>query len=411
MSELASRAVVKEWCEHISHAAHAGAHLAIEGFQSKAFLRGLSRESSHHEPLQILSTRSLSGIIAYEPSELYVQAHAGTPLSEIEQMLDLQGQCLPFEPPRLPTELHPLGVASLGGMVASGLAGPARVSMGGVREHVLGLGLINGLGEHMLFGGQVIKNVAGYDVSRLLTGSMGRLGVITEVSLKVLPKAASELTFKVNTSARTSIQLLAQWGSKPLALNASAWSNEASDGIGGGTLMVRLKGALAATQSSLALMLQTLADANIPASDVQVMDTPEEATTYWQNLRDQRLSFFTNPKGSSSAYGLWRVSLPPSEIASFENLPSELESLSRLLEWHGALQWWWADAEQAKLLSLRVQAHGGHLKAYRPSSSPTEHPALGSLETQMSSIQVSLERRIQESFDPKGVFSARPLEA
>ncbi len=401
MSELASSPLLKEWCEQISHTANAGSRLAIEGFGSKAFLSAPSTGNAPLEHTASLKTLALSGVIAYEPSELYVQARSGTSLLEIESLLDQHGQCLPFEPPRLKTPLHPLGVASLGGMVASGLAGPARVSVGGVREHVLGLGLINGLGEYMLFGGQVIKNVAGYDVSRLLSASMGRLGLITEVSLKVLPKAASECSFLVKTSASLACALLAQWGSKPLALNASAWSLDAR---AEGSLMVRLRGAKAATQSTLSHMLQDLSDAHIAPSDVQVLGQEDTAIAFWRQLRDQTLPHFNNPEGTSNAQSLWRVSLPPSEIARFEELPPELSTLARLLEWHGALQWWWADAQEAKRLMGWVQARGGHMKLYRASLA-LSHEEREAAQTTLSPTQLDLERRIQLSFDPKGVFS------
>ena len=407
MSEFALSPLLKDWCEQVSHAASTGSRVAIEGFRSKAFLSPHSKGDSQTQPSQPIPTLPHTGVISYEPSELYVQARSGTALTEIEALLDQHGQCLPFEPPRLQTPLHPLGIASIGGMVACGLAGPARVSVGGVRDHVLGLGLINGLGEYMLFGGQVIKNVAGYDVSRLLCGSMGTLGLITEVSLKVLPKAASECTFKVNISASVATALLAQWGSKPLALNASAWSLDAN---GQGSLWVRLRGAKAATQSSLSHMLKDLSDAHIPSSDVQVLDMEDSATTFWSDLRDQRLAHFNNPEAGANDQSLWRVSLPPSELSHFEDLPQELSHLPRLLEWHGALQWWWADTNHAKTLLTWVQAHGGHMKLYR-SSLHLDNKVGETTQTKLSQTHVSLEHRIQLSFDPKGVFSNQRPEA
>jgi glycolate oxidase FAD binding subunit len=404
MSELAHQALIKEWCERVSHAAHGGTQLRLEGFASKGFWCDPTRLDSTAAGTPTLSTLALNGIIAYEPSELYIQGYCGTPLSVIEDLLDAQGQCLPFEPPRLATASHPGGAASLGGMVSSGLAGPARVSAGGVRDHVLGLGMINGLGEHLLFGGQVIKNVAGYDVSRLLSGSMGRLGLITEVSLKVLPKAASECSFSVNITAREASHLLAQWGSRPLALNASAWLQTQQTQTG--LLMVRLRGAKAATQSSLAQMLKDIQNTGSSTPQVQVLGDEAQATSFWRQLRDQTLEFFSPSHGSAQDVHLWRVSLPPHLIAAFEDLPSELNGRSRLLEWHGALQWWWADSSDARSLDRWVQTHGGHMKLYRPLAGDQNTPSLQTHQTPLSPLQQSLEHRIQLSFDPKGVFAA-----
>ena len=165
----------------IRDAADRGTPLRIRGGGSKDFYGG---------PLQgePLDTSSLTGIASYEPSELVVTVRAGTPLAELEALLAKQGQCLPFEPP------HFAGRATVGGMVAAGLAGPSRASVGPVRDYVLGLSLVNGRGELLTFGGQVMKNVAGYDVSRLMAGALGTLGLLVEVSLKVLAVAPAEAT-------------------------------------------------------------------------------------------------------------------------------------------------------------------------------------------------------------------------
>ena len=163
----------------------------------------------------------LHGIRSYEPSELVVTVRSGTPLAELEALLQEKGQCLPFEPPHYTWSKH--SGATVGGMVASGWSGPARASVGGVRDYVLGLQMINGLGEHLTFGGQVMKNVAGYDVSRLMVGAMGTLGLITEVSLKVLPVAPSEATLCFELPQYQALEQLHVWGGLPLPLNASCW--------------------------------------------------------------------------------------------------------------------------------------------------------------------------------------------
>jgi glycolate oxidase FAD binding subunit len=172
--------------EQIRNASLSGTPLRIRGGGSKDFL-GLPSQG------EVLDTRTWTGIVSYEPSELVVTVRAGTPLAELEAELAGQGQCLPFEPPHF--RLIPgTGPATVGGMVSAGLSGPARASVGCVRDYVLGAQLLNGRAELLQFGGQVMKNVAGYDVSRVLAGAMGTLGVLTEVSLKVLPVAPAEAT-------------------------------------------------------------------------------------------------------------------------------------------------------------------------------------------------------------------------
>ena len=191
---------------------------------------------------EVLDTTALKGIVAYEPSELVVTVRAGTPLAALEVALAQQGQCLPFEPPRFGAG------GTVGGMVAAGLSGPARASVGAVRDYVLGLELVNGRGEALTFGGQVMKNVAGYDVSRLMAGAWGTLGVITAVSLKVLPMALAEATLKFECDQAEALRRINHWGGQPLPLNASCWVEDA----GIGTLYLRLRGAVAAVEAAVA---------------------------------------------------------------------------------------------------------------------------------------------------------------
>ena len=194
-------------------AADAGTSLRIRGGGSKDFygqsLRG-----------ELLDMSPFSGIISYEPSELVVTVRAGTRLAQLEALLASQGQCLPFEPPHFGPH------ATVGGMVASGLNGPARASVGAVRDFLLGVVLLNGRGERLSFGGQVMKNVAGYDVSRLMAGSMGPPGVLHEVSLKVLPIAPAEATLMCRLPQQPALDLLNRWGGQPLPLNASCWVHD-----------------------------------------------------------------------------------------------------------------------------------------------------------------------------------------
>ena len=213
--------------------------------QTHLRIRGGGTKDFHGRALhgEVLDTRLLSGITSYEPSELVITARAGTPLAELEAVLAAKGQCLPFEPP------HFSPGATVGGMVAAGLSGPARASVGAVRDYVLGVSLINGRAEPLTFGGQVMKNVAGYDVSRLMAGSWGTLGLLTEVSLKVLPVAPAEATLRFECNQADALRKLHAWGGQPLPLNASCW---VQDG-GVGTLYVRLRGAVAAVQAACRL--------------------------------------------------------------------------------------------------------------------------------------------------------------
>ena len=210
--------------------------LRIRGGGSKDFY---GRQAHTGAPLAgtVLDTTALRGITSYEPSELVVTVRAGTPLAELEAALAERGQCLPFEPPHFawPSSGATAGsVATVGGMVASGLAGPARASVGGVRDYVLGVQMLNGRGEHLTFGGQVIKNVAGYDVSRLMVGAMGTLGVLTDISLKVLPIAPAEATLAFELNQADALEQLHRWGAQPLPLNASCWVHDPGTGTGTG---------------------------------------------------------------------------------------------------------------------------------------------------------------------------------
>ena len=224
--------------------------------QTPLRIRGGGTKDFHGRALRgdVLDTRLLSGITSYEPSELVITARASTPLAELEAALAAKGQCLPFEPP------HFSPGATVGGMVAAGLSGPARASVGAVRDYVLGVSLINGKAEPLTFGGQVMKNVAGYDVSRLMAGSWGTLGLLTEVSLKVLPGAPAEATLRFECNQADALRKLHAWGGQPLPLNASCWLHDTVVDAGVGTLYVRLRGAAAAVEAACKTMGGTRLD-------------------------------------------------------------------------------------------------------------------------------------------------------
>lgn len=355
---------------HAARAGHSALH--IRGGGSKDFYTPTPRG-------ELLDTRELRGIVSYEPSELVVTVLAGTPLQELEAVLAEQGQCLPFEPPHY--SWSGTAQATVGGMVASGLSGPARASTGGVRDYVLGVRLINGLGQHLTFGGQVMKNVAGYDVSRLMVGALGTLGLITEVSLKVLPKAPAEATLCCEAGQHAALEQLHRWGGEPLPLNASCWVNDAGKDL----LFVRLRGAVAAVEAASQRMLKDLPGVR--------MD-PLQAAADWELCRNHQLPFFTAAQEPDMA--LWRLSLP--QTAPVLDLP-----YSPLVEWHGALRWLWAPLrERAPIEAAAHAAHGTASVFVMPKGSDATKAAR--LAPQ-GNAGAAIMQRLKASFDPQGIFN------
>ena len=359
--------------DRIRAAAAAGTRLRIRGGGSKDF---------YGQTLvgDILDTTALNGVISYEPSELVVTALAGTPLAELEALLLAQGQCFPFEPPHLSPG------ATVGGMVAAGLSGPARASAGAVRDYMLGVKLINGKGEHLTFGGQVMKNVAGYDVSRLMAGAMGTLGLLTEVSLKVLPIAPLEATLKFEMTQAEALRQLNTWGGQPLPLNASCWMNEKPNNAGVGTLYLRLRGAVAAVEAACAkLGGERLAQA--------------QASADWQRCRDQQLQWFT---ARTDSQDLWRLSVP--QTAPVLDLPD-----SPLIEWHGGQRWVRADAAHGQRLRELATAVGGHATLFIAASA-NKSSAMAVFDALKPPLE-KIHRELKREFDPAGVFNANRLYA
>ncbi len=351
-------------------------------------LRGGGTKDFWGAPLQgeVLDTRAYAGIISYEPSELVVTARCGTPLAELEAALAEKGQCLAFEPP------HFGPGATVGGMVAAGLSGPARASVGTVRDFVLGARMINGKGEDLTFGGQVMKNVAGYDVSRLLAGSWGTLGIVTEVSLKVLPVAPAEATLMcAGIGQKDALDLLHRWGGQPLPLNASAWVRNTTAQPVADYLFVRLRGAVAAVQSAMARMS---ADAAGLGAQVHVMDNAE-AVQDWRASGEQTLQFFEPPGGELC---LWRLSVP--QTAPVIDLP-----YPQYIEWQGAQRWLWAPATAAAQLRAAAQGVGGHATLFRASLLGGATDKAVGASTPLDAVQQRIQRELQKQFDPQGVFA------
>jgi len=315
---------------------------------------------------EVLDVAGLHGVTEHEPTELVVTAPAGQALADLEAQLAEHGQRLAFEPPRFGPG------STVGGMVAAGLAGPSRAASGSLRDAVLGVAMVSGGGELMRFGGRVIKNVAGYDVSRLVAGSLGILGVIVEVSLKVLPRADAEATLRFDLKPTAALERLHGWGRRPLPLDASAWWN--------GNLIVRLRGSAAAVGEAT----RELGGEPIDGA---------AAAPFWAGLRDHTDPFFAAADEAIEHQdaALWRLSLP--QTAPLLGLAGD-----ELIEWHGA-QRWLATALPAAQVRAAAAAVGGHATIFRGNDksagvfAPLAPPLL------------AIHERLKRSFDPKGILN------
>lgn len=346
---------VAELREQVREAADAGRPLRIRAGGSKDFYGNPTMG-------ELLDPRAWQGIQAYEPSELYVTARAGTPVAEVEAELAARGQMLPFEPP------HFGEGATIGGCVAAGLAGPRRCAAGtahgALRDFVLGARLLDGRGQLLSFGGTVIKNVAGYDVGRSLAGSMGLLGLLLEVTLKVLPRPQVEATLRFELDEVAAVAQLNRWAAQPLPVSASFWHD--------GVLWLRLSGAGAAVSEAARRLGGEALDA-------------DEAAMLWRDVREQQHAAFAGDAP------LWRFSLPPTAA------PLSLAG-GQAIEWNGAQRWLRTDLPPAQL-RLRARALGGHATQFRGG------PVDGGVFTPLSAPLAAIQRRLQDQFDPARVFN------
>ena len=336
-----------EFQERIRAAAARNAGLRPRGGGTKDFYGNALRG-------EILDTRDYAGIAAYEPSELVVTARCGTSLSEMERILETNGQYLPFEPPHFGAQ------ATIGGCVAAGLSGPRRASAGALRDFVLGVKLIDGRGALLSFGGQVMKNVAGYDVSRLVAGSLGTLGVIAEVSLKLAPRPQAETTLRLEAPQARALELMNRWAGEPLPISASAWHN--------GALAVRLSGSAAGVRAAAAKIGGDALDER-----------------FWQGIREQSDAFF------SGTQPLWRLSLPSTSP------PLELQG-KQLIEWGGALRWI-RSSEDAQAIRAAAGRCNGHATLFRAADK-----SAGCF-SPLAPALARLHRSLKAAFDPAGIFS------
>lgn len=304
----------------------------------------------------VLDPRPYRGIVSYEPSELVVTARCGTPLAELESELAAHGQMLAFEPPHFGPE------ATVGGCVAAGLSGPRRATHGAVRDFMLGAMLLDGSAQVLRFGGTVMKNVAGYDVARLLAGSLGTLGIVLEASVKVLPKPAEQVTLQLEADESGALARMNAWGGQPLPISATCWHD--------GHLAVRLSGSSAALRT---------ARERIGGMAIE----PDAGERMWRDLREQGAAFFRGPGP------LWRFSLPSTAA------PLGLAG-AQLIEWGGALRWL-RSAEPAGALRERAAALGGHATRFRGDGDDPFTPLAPALE--------GIHRRLKARFDPDSILN------
>lgn len=343
--------------------------LRIQGHGSKSFYGEPPNES-----LGLLSTLAYTGIVEYDPTELVVVVKSGTPIQELEAALAASRQMLAFEPPRFSEK------GTVGGMVATGLSGPRRMSAGAVKDFVLGMTVLDPQATPLRFGGTVMKNVAGYDLARLHTGALGTLGLIVDVSLKVLPVPPAEETIVFEATAEQSLAWANEWGGKPLPISATCWLD--------GRLYVRLSGAVAAVKSAK----EKLGGALLAG---------DQAQAFWQSLRDQAHDFFQLELKESDQC-LWRLSVPGTTPYF-----AEIEA-PQCIEWGGALRWVKTNAPAERLRAIASKA-GGHATLFR-SHLPEIRDAHSAF-TQPSPAIMKIHQRLKQELDPNGIFNPGRLYA
>jgi glycolate oxidase FAD binding subunit len=341
--------ISQQLAEAVKAAAQKRTPLTIAGSGSKRFYTG----KPEGEPLDVTAHR---GIVSYEPTELVVTARAGTPLAEVETALAEKGQMLGFEPPYFGA------TATLGGAIACGFSGPRRPYAGSARDFVLGTKIINGKGEILKFGGEVMKNVAGYDISRLMVGAFGTLGVLLEISLKVLPKPAKEITLSFEMPADKAIATMNIWAGQPLPLSAACHLDN--------TLYIRLSG----TEPGVRAASTKLGGAVV-----------ENGDGFWRELREHERRFFQD------AVPLWRLSVPPATPPI--NLPGKW-----IIDWGGAQRWLKSDAP-ANSIHQHAENVGGYANLFR------HEQMTDATSRRVSAVLATLHQNLKRAFDPDGIIN------
>ena len=332
----------------------------LDAYKNKKSLKICAGNSKHFYGRQLeaerLDVSQHQGIISYEPTELVITARAGTTLKEINSTLDKNGQILPFEPP------HFADTATIGGTIACNLSGPRRAYTGAARDFVLGSRIINGKAEKLKFGGQVMKNVAGYDASRLMCGAMGTLGLILDVSLKVLPKPETEITLGYECDIHQALEFMHNWVKQSLPVSGSYY--------GGTYLYIRLSGNNSAVTS---------------AQKTMGGDVIDDTVTFWNQIKEQTLDFFNSEKT------LWRLSLA-------SNTPPLNLSGESVYEWGGALRWLSTD-ETEKNIRAELDSLDGHATLFKNHNTDTStfHPLNAGL--------LNIHKQLKTAFDPENILN------
>jgi glycolate oxidase FAD binding subunit len=328
-----------------------GQPLLIQGSNSKSFY-------GRHCVGEPVDMTACSGVIHYDPTELVITAHAGTSIKEMEETLAREGQMLPFEPPCISE------TATLGGIVATGLSGPRRPYTGSVRDYILGTRCLTGWGEILKFGGEVMKNVAGYDVSRLMTGAMGTLGIILDVSLKVLPQPKFELALCKTMTITEAMNVMCEFTGKSLCISGAAYQD--------GLVRFRLSGKQVAVEKAWKSL---------------GMQEDRDGLDYWQGLRNHTLDFFNREKGSN----LWRLSVPANTSAM--DIQGDL-----LIDWGGAQRWYYSEQPAEDIWQI-AESIGGHATLFRRSNNAKE------VFQPLSPVMHKLHQQLKQAFDPDRIMN------
>lgn len=346
--------ISKEIQQQVEHARASKTPLNICGGNSKRFYG--------REPLgEVLDVSAHQGVVNYEPTELVITVRAGTSLKEVEQVLENENQMLAFEPPAFGQS------ATIGGTIACNFSGPRRAFSGAARDFVLGSSIINGKAEQLHFGGEVMKNVAGYDVSRLMCGAMGTLGVLLEVSIKVLPRPEVETTLVYEMSSENALKKVHQLAGQSLPISATCFDDN--------SLYIRLSGTQGAVNSAYQLL-----GGDISAS----------GSDFWHQLKEHKLSYF-NSDDDNSDTDLWRLSLASN--APILNLNGQY-----LYEWNGAQRWLISEDNHEKIRK-EVSRHGGHAVCFR------QHRKHEDVFQPLETGLLEIHRQLKSAFDPDSIFN------
>ncbi|MEM8844521.1 MAG: glycolate oxidase subunit GlcE [Pseudomonadota bacterium] len=340
---------VPELIDTIKQALNSKQPLLIQGGDSKSFY-------GNSISADILSVKQHTGVIDYEPSELYVTARCGTPLREIEAMLAEHNQIFPFEPPSFGDD------ATLGGTVACGFSGPRRPYASSIRDCVLGTHIINGKGEYLKFGGQVMKNVAGYDVSRAMCGAMGTLGIITQVSLKLIPQPESELTLMLEYKPEQALNIMHQYMQTDFPITATYFENN--------ILYIRAAG----IEKTIKKIKQIIGGNEL-----------QDSQNFWVSVKEHQREFF------NSDLNLWKCNVPV-------NSPDLAVEGDYVMEWNGGLRWYSTNDGNEKLIAATKSVRG-NATLFKSTSKPND------CFTQPTGALKKLHSNLKTAFDPENILN------